>query len=122
MLGDSLVVEAIIETGRLADAASPLDVPWQTISRWDLASVLMGNSGHVRMKPDDHPELPVKVLLAKLRALTRRSIIDCCYCGCRADIELPIAVDPRSWIDMPKWCLLVSPETIRAHVTRVTRR
>lgn len=30
-----------------------------------------------------------KVVLAKLRSLIRRGLLDGCYCGCRGDIELP---------------------------------
>lgn len=35
------------------------------------------------------PETPVKVMLAKLRAMTRKGLISGCGCGCRGDWRLP---------------------------------
>jgi hypothetical protein len=51
----------------------------QTISGWDLA---------------DHPglrEYPYKVVLAKLRSLYKRKLVNGCPCGCRGDWCRPVA-------------------------------
>jgi hypothetical protein len=38
------------------------------------------------------PTFPPKVVLAKLRSMVRRGLIDGCACGCRGDFEIaPIA-------------------------------
>jgi hypothetical protein len=37
---------------------------------------------------EQFPEIPEKVILAKLRRLGRRGLIDGCGCGCRGDWEL----------------------------------
>lgn len=34
-------------------------------------------------------DVPPKVVLAKLRSMVKRNIIDGCCCGCRGDFELP---------------------------------
>jgi hypothetical protein len=34
------------------------------------------------------PDVPPKVVLAKLRSMVKRNIIDGCTCGCRGDFEL----------------------------------
>lgn len=34
---------------------------------------------------------PEKVVLAKLRSLVKRGLLDGCACGCRGDFELPAA-------------------------------
>lgn len=34
------------------------------------------------------PDVPPKVVVAKMRALIRRGIADGCTCGCRGDFEL----------------------------------
>lgn len=33
----------------------------------------------------DHPDAPTKVLLAKLRRMAKRGLVDGCGCGCRGD-------------------------------------
>jgi hypothetical protein len=35
------------------------------------------------------PEYPPKVVLAKLRGMVKRKILEGCACGCRGDFELP---------------------------------
>lgn len=37
------------------------------------------------------PQFPPKVVLAKLRSMIKRGVIDGCACGCRGDFELPKA-------------------------------
>lgn len=44
-------------------------------NRWDLARLF--------------PEAPEKVVLAKLRSLIKRKLINGCPCGCRGDFETP---------------------------------
>lgn len=34
------------------------------------------------------PKIPPKVVLAKLKSMVKRKIIDGCTCGCRGDFEL----------------------------------
>lgn len=36
---------------------------------------------------DYFPELPEKVVLAKMKTMIRRGLIDGCTCGCRGDFE-----------------------------------
>ena len=36
-----------------------------------------------------YPDVPPKVVLAKLRGMLRRRLIDGCGCGCRGDFRLP---------------------------------
>jgi hypothetical protein len=38
---------------------------------------------------DTLPDVPEKVLLAKLRSMVKRKVIDGCACGCRGDFTLP---------------------------------
>lgn len=43
---------------------------------------------------EDFPDLPEKVVLAKVRQLIKRRLVNGCGCGCRGDLELePIACD-----------------------------
>lgn len=44
------------------------------ISRWDIADVVTG--------------FPERVLLAKLRAMVKRKLINGCACGCRGDFSI----------------------------------
>lgn len=44
-------------------------------SRWDIAWQLGG-------------DLPEKVLLAKLRTMVRRGVLEGCTCGCRGDFHI----------------------------------
>ena len=47
---------------------------WTTASRWEIGTTL-----------GDWPE---KVVLAKLRSMTRRKLVDGCPCGCRGDFSI----------------------------------
>lgn len=38
------------------------------------------------------PDMPEKVVLAKLRTLIKRGLIDGCACGCRGDFTLPVSI------------------------------
>jgi hypothetical protein len=48
---------------------------WTTASRWEIGTVL-------------GEEWPEKVVLAKLRSMTRRGLVDGCPCGCRGDFGI----------------------------------
>lgn len=52
------------------------DSRWGTkrrwVSRWEIE--------------DEFPTVPPKVVLAKLRSLIKRGVIDGCTCGCRGDL------------------------------------
>lgn len=52
--------------------------PW--VSRWDIERALAAT--------ERYPNVPEKVLLAKLRAMVKRKILDGCTCGCRGDFEI----------------------------------
>ena len=39
----------------------------------------------LRVMDPEYPDAPVKVLMAKLRSMKRRGLIDGCGCGCRGD-------------------------------------
>lgn len=59
------------------DVLNAIDVLTRTrewASRWDIGEML--------------PIWPEKVLLAKLRSLKRRNLVDGCACGCRGDFSL----------------------------------
>lgn len=57
-------------------------------NRWDVTAVLAGYPECIKSTPRVYPELPVKVVLAKAKALISAGIIDGCACGCRGDWEL----------------------------------
>jgi hypothetical protein len=38
-----------------------------------------------------YPDVPYKVVLAKVRSLKRRGLLDGCTCGCRGDFEMTAA-------------------------------
>lgn len=87
---------------------------WAT--RWDVAAVLMGDHARVGGAPVVYPDLPEKVLLAKLGKLKARGWVDCCACGCRGDIALTHLV-PFA----PSWCsarLAVWPQAGDITLTR----
>jgi hypothetical protein len=48
---------------------------WTTVSRWEVGDALEG-------------KYPEKVVLAKLRRMIRRKLIDGCGCGCRGDLSV----------------------------------
>lgn len=47
-------------------------------SRWDIGMELVLHVG----------EVPEKVVLAKLRSMEKRGLVDGCLCGCRGDFEI----------------------------------
>lgn len=78
---------AITEVIRIRNEDQPLDAPWIWASRWDIAAVLTGHAEHVATAPQDYPDMPQKIVLAKAKRLIRRKLLDGCYCGCRGDFE-----------------------------------
>jgi hypothetical protein len=63
--------------------------PWTSATRWDVAAVLAGHPEHVGGPPQEYPNMPEKVVLAKAKRLIRRGLVDGCACGCRGDFERP---------------------------------
>lgn len=55
-----------------------------------------GTGSMPRVYDPTHPDAPEKVLLAKLRAMKRKGLIDGCDCGCRGDwnVETPVVPPP----------------------------
>lgn len=58
-------------------------------TRWDVAAVLAGHPEHVGQPPVDYPTMPDRLLLAKLRKMIRRGVLEGCACGCRGDLSAP---------------------------------
>jgi len=58
--------------------------PGKWFTHWDVESPLHGTWSIVRMEPSLRA-FPPKVLLAKLRSMERRGLIEGCGCGCRGD-------------------------------------
>lgn len=77
-----------------------------------IISDLMAAEYRERPRPDEYlwtmvwdiekrlPDVPGKVLAAKLEALVRRGLIDGCTCGCRGDFFLLPA--GRAFLDPPQ--------------------
>jgi hypothetical protein len=87
-LNDTAVVDAVRRAAELRRA--------EQASRWDIACALAGYAERVGTSAAVDPVegLPAKVLLAKLRKLVRRGLVEGCVCGCRGSfvaIERPAA-------------------------------
>lgn len=65
-ISDDVVLDAIKTRGRNGVAI------WST--RWDIQ--------------DELAQFPKKVVIAKLRSMIKRKLIDGCVCGCRGDFEI----------------------------------
>lgn len=68
----------------------PEDTILEIISRGTMVRDLGGVTYHTELTftwdiQEQMPNFPSKVVLAKLRALKKRGIIDGCDCGCRGD-------------------------------------
>ena len=82
-------------------------------SACDIQMVLAGLGGGINRPDrswDDIPAMPLKVVLAKAKALIRRGLITGCACGCRGDFNRslplgrPLPVRPVALITA---CLLL---------------
>lgn len=66
-ISDDVMLDALAKTRGMHGVSR-----WSTL--WDVQQALS--------------QYPPRVVLAKLRSMTRRKIIDGCCCGCRGDFEL----------------------------------
>jgi hypothetical protein len=83
---DVLFLEAI-EACRHARLNSD-GTPAYWANRWDVAAYLAGDYERIEGSPEDYPNVPEKVVLAKIRRLDRRGLIYGCGDGCRGDLHL----------------------------------
>ncbi len=79
-MADTMQAKDVPEQAILAliPAESPTSIG---ISRWDIGRAM--------------PDVPEKVLLAKLRSMVKRGLIRGCACGCRGDFHLPSETAPN---------------------------
>lgn len=63
-----------LPTERVLAAIRDLSTRPRMVDRWSLAEAL--------------PDVPEKVLMAKLRKMVKAGLITGCFCGCRGDFEI----------------------------------
>lgn len=83
---DILFLEAIEACRHASPCSNGEPAIWAT--RWDVAAYLAGDLDRVGGRPDNYPNVPEKVILAKIRRLDRRGVISGCGDGCRGDLEV----------------------------------
>lgn len=82
---DGRVLYAIAEAARIRSQ--------RTASRWDVTAVLAGHAELVGVTVERFWNMPENLVLAKLRKLVRRGLVDGCACGCRGDF-IVLTPDP----------------------------
>lgn len=64
---------------------------WIGASRWDVAAVLAGHPewcGQSEATDGVSVPLPENVVLAKVKRLIKRGLVEGCTCGCRGDFQI----------------------------------
>ena len=99
---DDVVIAAVQEARRLRNAADTLGITQSTATREDVAAVLAGHPEQVGVSPRDYdyPEVPTRLLLAKLRHMIARGVLDGCPCGCRRNAMTDPHLYAQHWDDV----------------------
>jgi len=85
-IGDADMLDLVDQRSRITtDYHLPRRGETRWVSRWEAGETRWVSSWEIE---DCMPSFPPKVVLAKLRALIRKGLLDGCGCGCRGDFRL----------------------------------